>query len=87
MKYKTIAIQFFALVGFTTLCLIGIATLWLANAPDKNTGIIVPLEKNLTTERYFRNINDHPLIKSDKIHVVKVNILDESPKTATLNIR
>jgi len=86
MKYKVIAVQFLALVGFVTLCLIAITAFWLATAPDKNTGITIPLEKNLTTERFFKNINDRPLIKSEKIHVVNVNVLSESPKTATFKI-
>ncbi len=86
MEHKVIAVRFLALVGFVTLCLIAITALWLATAPDENTGITIPLEKNLTTERYFKNINDRPLIRSEKIHVVKVNVLSESPKTATFKI-
>ena len=85
--YRTIATRFFALVGFITLCLIATAAgLWFYMTPIGSTAITTPLEKNLTTVRYFKDVNDLPLVKSEMVQVVKVKVLGESPKMAVFEI-
>ncbi len=86
INYKII-INFLALIGFISLCLITIAiTIWSSQSSDINSALNVPLNKNLTSERYFKVINDRPLVKSDIVWVVNVKILKEGPKSATLQI-
>ena len=87
IEYKTIGVRFLALVGAVTLCLaVTVTGFWLTKAPDESAGITAPLEKSWATERYFGQINNQPLIKSEMVQVVRVKVLSESPKSVTLEI-
>lgn len=87
IKYKTITFRFLALVGAIAICFgATVAVVRYIEMTDENAGIAVPLEKNETKSRYFGQINDLPLIRSEIVHVVRVKVLSENPNSATLEI-
>jgi hypothetical protein len=88
VKYINLIIWLLSILGLLTLCfLIFVLGLWITNSSEDSSGITAPLEKIYTPEKYFGQINNEPLIKSEIFNVVGVRVLSETPTSAQLEIR
>jgi hypothetical protein len=87
IKFGSFIVWFLLLVGVASLItLLGTMLIFMIYKSDEEDVIKITLEKNWGTKRYFTEINQEPLEKSDIVQVVRAIVLEENPSSALLEI-
>lgn len=87
IKFKSLIVGLLSSIGLISCITVAIFVVIFFIYKQENTvGISTPLEKNWGTDRYFSDVNQRPLKKSEVVQVVRVKVLKEEPSSALLEV-